>query len=305
MGPWTSAELVSAVSNAGGIGILGMSGRPIDESASELKKIKQLTNRPFGVNWVLTNYPEGALELAQEFRVPLISTALDDPGDLVKKAHDFGARYMHQVHTRRQAIKAKERGVDIIIAQGQEAGGFGMYVGSLPLIPQVVDAVKPIPVVAAGGIADGRGVAAALVLGAEGVSMGTRFLASVEAPIREEWKKMITSSESEDAVKVDFFSEMFPSRTPGYGTVPRVLRTAFVEKYSDRDLVRKDAQKIAAELMPSLKKSAKAIDEILPFTGQTTALIRDILPAGEIIKRTVSEARSILDHAAGIGSKGS
>ncbi len=305
MGPWTSAELVSAVSNAGGIGILGMSGRPIDESATELRKIKQLTNRPFGVNWVLTNYPEGAIELAQEFKVPLISTALDEPGDFVKKTHDFGAHYMHQVHTRRQAIKAKERGVDIIIAQGQEAGGFGMQVGSLPLIPQVVDAVKPIPVVAAGGIADGRGVAAALVLGAEGVSMGTRFLASVEAPIREEWKKMITSSESEDTVKVDFFSEMFPPRTPGYGTVPRVLRTAFVEKYSDRDLVRKDAEKIVAEWMPSLKRSAKAIDEILPFTGQTTALIRDILPAAEIIKRTVSEARSILDHAAGIGSKDS
>ncbi len=306
MGPWTSAELVAAVSNAGGIGILGITGRPIEESASELKKIKQLTSRPFGVNWTLpAGYPEGAIELAREFKVPLVSTALDDPGAFVKKAHDFGALHMHQVHTRRQAIKAKESGVDIIIAQGQEAGGFGLWVSSLPLIPQVVDAVKPIPVVAAGGIADGRGVAAALVLGAEGVSMGTRFLASIEAPIREEWKKRITSSESEDAVKVDFFSEMFPPRTPGgYGTVPRVLRTAFVEKYSDRDLARKDAKKIAAEMMPTLAKSFKAIDGIFPFSGQTTGLIRDILPVAEIIKRTVSEARAILDRAAGIGSKG-
>ncbi len=303
MGPWTSAKLVSAVSNAGGIGILGMSGRSIEESTSELKKIKQLTSRPFGVNWTLTNYPQGAIELAQEFKVPLISSALDDPGDFVKKAHDFGALYMHQVHTRRQAIKAQERGVDIIIAQGQEAGGFGMWVGALPLIPQVVDAVKPTPVVAAGGIADGRGVAAALILGAEGVSMGTRFLASVEAPIQEEWKKVITSSESEDAVKVDFFNEVFPSRTPGYGTVPRALCTPFITKYSDRDLLRKDSGKIAAEVMSSLAKSAKSIYEMVPFAGQTTALIRDILPVAEIIKRIVSEARSRLDQAAAIGSK--
>jgi len=113
--------------------------------------------------------------------------------------------------------QAKERAVDIIIAQGTEAGGFGLWVSTLPLIPRVVDAVKPVPAVAAGGIADARGLAAALILGAEGVSMGTRFLASVEASIREERKKTIFSSESEDAVKVDFFDELFPPRAPGYG----------------------------------------------------------------------------------------
>ncbi len=304
MGPWTSAELVAAVSNAGGLGILGMSGRPLEESASELRKIQSMTNRPFGVNWVVTNYPEGAIELAKEFKVPLISSALADPGDFVQRAHDFGALYMHQVHSRRQAIQAKERGVDVIIAQGSEAGGFGLWVSTLPLVPQVVDAVKPVPVVAAGGIADGRGLAAALVLGAEGVSMGTRFLASVEAPIREDWKRAILSSESEDAVKADFFGELFPPRAPGYGAVPRVLSTDFVTKYRDKETLKKDTDKIRGELMPLMSKSAKAIDIYFPFTGQTTGLIRDILPAGEIVKRIVSEARTYLDRAARIGPKG-
>ncbi len=278
-----------------------MSGRPLEESASELRKIRSMTTRPFGVNWVITNYPEGAIELAKEFKVPLISSALADPGNFVKMAHDFGALYMHQVHSRRQAIQAKERGVDIIIAQGTEAGGFGQWVSTLPLVPQVVDAVKPVPVVAAGGVADGRGLAAALILGAEGASMGTRFLASVEAPIREEWKKAILSSESEDAVKVDFFGELFPPRAPGYGTVPRTLSTDFITKYRDKEALKRDAEKIRGEMMPLLMKSATAIDGYFPFTGQTTGLIRDILPAAEIIKRTVSEARAYLDQAGRIG----
>ncbi len=303
MGPWTSAELVTAVSNAGGLGILGMTGRSLQESRSELERIRRLTDHPFGVNWTLANYPEGGIELAKEFKVPLVSSALGDPGGFVKTAHDFGALYMHQVHTRRQAVEARERGVDIIIAQGAEAGGFGLWVSTLPLVPQVVEAVKPVPVVAAGGIADGRELAAVLILGAEGACMGTRFLASVEAPIRDEWKKAIITSESEDAVKVDFFDELFPPRARGYGTVPRALNTDFIKKYQDRESARRDAEKVRSELMPLLMKSAKAMDSYVPFTGQTTGLIRDILPAAEIVRKTVSEARAHLDQAGRIGQR--
>jgi enoyl-[acyl-carrier protein] reductase II len=301
MGPWTSAELVSAVSNAGGLGILGTSGRPLEESRSELERITRLTNRPYGVNWTLANYPEGSIELAREFAVPVVSSALGDPGSMVKTAHDFGAIYVHQVHTRRQAIEAKERGVDVIIAQGTEAGGFGDWISTLALVPQVVDAAKPIPVIAAGGIADGRGLAAALVLGAEGASMGTRFLASTEAQIREDWKKAIINSESEDAVKFDSFDELFPPRVKGYETVPRALNTEFIRKYKDRESSRRDAAKVRQEIIPLLAKSAKAIDTLVPFTGQTTGLIREILPAAEIVHRTVTEARAILDQAGRIG----
>ncbi len=278
-----------------------MSGRPLAESRSELEKIRKLTGRPYGVNWTQENYPEGGVELAREFRVPIVSSALGDPGSLVKTAHDFGAIYVHQVHTRSQAIEAKERGVDVVIAQGTEAGGFGLEVSTLPLIPQVVETVRPIPVVAAGGIADGRGLAAVLILGAEGASMGTRFLASVEAPIRKEWKEAIITAESEEAVKFDLFKEIFPSRAQGYGTAPRALNTDFIRRYQDKESATRDAEKVRAELMPRLMKSARAIDLYVPFTGQSTGLIRDILPAAEIVKRTVSEARAILDRAGTIG----
>jgi enoyl-[acyl-carrier protein] reductase II len=117
---------------------------------------------------------------------------------------------MHMVHTRSQANDSKKRGADIIVVQGSEAGGYGQWVSALPLVPQIVDAMKPIPVLAAGGIADGRGMAAALVLGAEGVLMGTRFLVSVESPVGDAWKKMILNMESEDTVKVRFINEILP-----------------------------------------------------------------------------------------------
>jgi nitronate monooxygenase/enoyl-[acyl-carrier protein] reductase II len=152
----------------------------------------------------------------------VISLALGDPGDLVKRAHDAGIRFVQQVHTVGQAQLVAERGVDVIIAQGTEAGGFtGMVAGSV-LVPQVVDAVSPIPVVAAGGIGDGRGLAAALVLGAQGVNVGTRFLASTEASISIGWKRAILDARAEDAVKADIWDDIFPKPSGGaFDVVPR------------------------------------------------------------------------------------
>jgi enoyl-[acyl-carrier protein] reductase II len=124
MGPFTSVELVTAVSNAGGLGILGITNRPIESLASEINRVKQLTDHPFGVNYLFTNYTEEAFELGLQLKVPLISTSLGDSGKLVRRVHDAGALYMHQVHTMSHAKQAKERGVDIIIAQGSEAGGY-------------------------------------------------------------------------------------------------------------------------------------------------------------------------------------
>jgi len=302
MGIFTSAELVAAVSNAGGIGILGGASRPLDNLVEEVKKVRQLTNRPFGVNFLVTNYLEEAFQHALDAKVPLVSTALGDPGGLVRRVHDAGALYMHQVHTRTQARQAKERGVDLIVAQGSEAGGYGQWVSTLPLIPQVVDAVRPVPVLAAGGIADGRGVAAALVLGAEGAVMGTRFLASTEAPIGDEWKKVIISSESESTTKVEFINDLLDQGKLGYGTVPRALGTDFIQKHaSDREYVRKNRELILGEMMQGVMKRQSHL--YIPFTGQTTGLIRDILPAGEIVRRVVAEARSALDRAPRVGVK--
>jgi nitronate monooxygenase/enoyl-[acyl-carrier protein] reductase II len=148
----------------------------------------------------------------EEAKPKVIYCALSNPKDLVDKVHDAGLLFMHQVHTAKQAREAADLGVDIIIAQGSEAGGFCSDVSSLALIAQVVDAVKDrqIPVVAADGIADGRGLAAGLILGAQGINIGTRFLDSVEATLVDlQWKQRIITAESEDAIRANFVNDIF------------------------------------------------------------------------------------------------
>lgn len=297
MGPFTSAELVAAVSNAGGLGSLG-AGRPADDLRRQLALIRELTDRPFAVNHLVPTLDEEAFTLTLEARPPVISLALGDPGDLVKRAHDAGILVMHQVHTVRQALQAAERGVDVIIAQGSEAGGYGGAVAALTLIPQVVDAVRPVPVLAAGSVFDGRGLAAALVLGADGVNVGTRFLASVEAPISDGWKQAILAAVSEDAIKVDVWNDIFPlPGTGGYGTVPRALRTPFSEEWGERrEDARREAERLQGEVMAAAQQGR--IHELMPFAGQTAGAIREVLPAGDIVRRIIAEAQDALKGAA-------
>jgi nitronate monooxygenase/enoyl-[acyl-carrier protein] reductase II len=294
MGTNTSAELVAAVSNAGGLGSLGAAARPLEDLKRQLALIRQLTARPFAVNHLVPILNEDAFSRTLEAKPPIISLALGDPGDLVKRAHDVGILVMHQVHTVQQARQAGERGVDVIIAQGSEAGGFGGTVAALALIPQVVDAVSPIPVVAAGGIADGRGLAAALVLGAQGINLGTRFLASVEAPISDDWKKAIIEAGSEDPVKVEFWNDIIPlPGSSGYGTVPRAIRTPFIEEWQQRrDEAKRQAQRLQGEVMAAHQRGRR--HELMPFAGQTTGLIHEILPAGEIVRRIVAEGQEAM-----------
>ena len=296
--PYTSGELAAAVSNAGGLGSIGTALRPVEDLRRQVARTRELTDRPFVVNFTLLTLDEEAFAAALALRPPLVSLALGDPGDLVRRAHDAGARVIHQVHAVPQARRAAERGVDVIIAQGSEAGGFGDTVGALALIPQVVDAVAPIPVVAAGGIADGRGLAAALVLGAQGVNIGTRFLASEEAPIADAWKQAIVAAQSEDAVKVEVMNDIFPppARAGTYAVAPRALRTPFIDEWQPkRDEARREAARLRGEVMAALQQGR--MHEVVPFTGQTAGLIRDVLPAAEIVRRLAAEAEAALDRA--------
>jgi len=301
IGPWSSAELVAAVSNAGGLGSVGTSLWSTEDVREQIARLRELTDRPFAVNHTVRPLNDEAFTLTLEARPKVVSLALGDPGDLVERAHDADILFMQQVHTVEQARRAAEKGVDVIIAQGSEAGGFGSTVSTMSLLPQVVDAVSPIPVVAAGGIADGRGLAAALVLGAQGVNVGTRFLASVEAGIDEEWKRRILAAESEDAVKVEFANHVFPApnREGGYGTVPRVLRTPFVEEWNRRqEEAEREAERLSEELLMAVRQGRG--HELVPFTGQTAGMIRDILPAGEIVHELVREAEDSLRMAASL-----
>lgn len=204
---------------------------------------------------------------------------------------------MLQVTTVRQAIQAAERGVDVIIAQGGEAGGYCGEVSTMTLVPQVVDAVSPIPVVAAGGIFDGRGVAAALMLGAAGVNLGTRFIASKEAPADDEWKQAIATAASEDAIKVEVLNDISPlPGTAGYGTVLRSLHTGFVEEWTaKREEARRDRDRLKAQIISTTQAGRQ--HECLLTAGQTAGGIKDILPVAQIMHRVIAETEAVLSKA--------
>ena len=305
--PATDPKLVAAVSEAGGLGSIGA----VFESAESVKRqiacVRELTPRPFAVNHVVPLLDEAAFRATLEAKPTVISFALGYPGgDLVKRAHDAGAKVIHQIHTVGQAREAAELGVDAIIAQGSEASGQGMAlgVGAMALLPHVADAVDPIPVLAAGGVADGRGLAAALVLGAQGANVGTRFLASEEASAEEGWKRTILQTESEDVVRFDAWEGIFPPAGGGaYATVPRVLPTPFVKAWLGRTQeARREAEQLRDEVLSAIQ--GRTTHEVLPFSGQTAGLIHDILPANEIVERMVTEAELALTRADGFGSPG-
>jgi enoyl-[acyl-carrier protein] reductase II len=297
LGPWSSPELTAAVSNAGALGSLGTALRSPQQVRDDIHATRALTERPFVVNHTLRPFSEEAFALTVEARPAAVSLALGLRPELVELAHATGVRFLQQVHTVAHAVAAADAGVDAIIAQGGEAGGFGGTVGTLALVPQVVDAVAPVPVIAAGGIADGRGLAAALVLGAQGVNIGTRFVASVEARVSEDWKRALVEAASEDAVKVQFAEAVFPpAGEGGYATLPRVLRTPFVDEWNHRlDEVPGEAERLRAELGAALGEGRA--HELVPFSGETAGLIREILPVAEILRRLVVEAEEALGRA--------
>lgn len=297
MGPFGSgAELAAAVSNAGAIGSLGAAVRPVEQLRRQLAILGELTDRPFIVNftqpWLQQN-PE-TFDVALEYEPAVVSLALGDPAELPERAHDAGALFVQQVHTREQAELVAERGVDVVIAQGTEAGGFTGTVAMTVLVLEVVDAVGPVPVVAAGGIADGRGVAAALVLGADGVNLGTRFLASEEASVGEEWKKAIVAADSYDAIKVEIWDRIFPKPAGGaFPVVPRSLGSAFIDEWdSRREEAAEEADRLRAQIMEAIQE--ERFEEVVPFTGQTAGLISEVLPAAEIVRVLIREAEEAL-----------
>jgi nitronate monooxygenase/enoyl-[acyl-carrier protein] reductase II len=221
----SGAALAAAVSNAGAIGSIGAAKRSPDDLQHELGSLRERTDRSIIVNFTrpwLQLHPD-CLEIALAARPRAISLSLGLPGDLVARIHDAGALVIAQVQTVEQACLAADEGVDIVIAQGMEAGGFGGRIVGSVLVPQVVDALSPLPVVAAGGISDGRGLAAVLLFGAAGANIGTRFLASVEASVSDEWKQRIVETPPDEMVRFDT-----PAATLPAGVDDTVLRPSRV-----------------------------------------------------------------------------
>ncbi|MGC1445497.1 MAG: nitronate monooxygenase family protein [Xanthobacteraceae bacterium] len=298
MGTCTSAELAAAVSNEGGLGGIGTLFRTTAAIKRDIDTVKKLTNRHFAINHIPQTLDPEAFRYTLEAQPRVISFTLANPGDLVRQAHDVGSLAMLQITTVAQAVEGAELGVDVIIAQGSESGGYCGDVSTMALVPQVVDAISPIPVVASGGIFDGRGIAAALMLGAAGVNLGTRFIASKEAPAPERWKQAIAAAKSEDAIKVEVLNDISPlPGTVGFGTVLRSLHTDFLDEWSaKRDEARRERDRLKQEIVSTTQ--AGRPDATLLTAGQTVGGIIDIPPVSEIMRRLVAETEAALRKAA-------
>jgi enoyl-[acyl-carrier protein] reductase II len=296
-GPWDEVELAAAVSVAGGLGSVGTAVRSVDELREQWRLLREMTDRPFAINHTGRPFNAEAFEATLEFAPAAISFHMGVPADQIAAAHDRGIVWLQTVGDVTAAIAAVEAGADVLIAQGCEAGGNSGWVATMVLVPAVVDVAGDRPVVAAGGIADGRGVAAALALGAQGVSLGTRFLASTEMTIDAAWKERIVGASALDAVKVPHAERVMPPFTlPQHGVpfAPRALRTALIEQLeADPDSV--DPAEVGPQLLAAVR--AGGGHDMLPFAGQSVELVHDIVPAADIVTRAVAEAREAIRRA--------
>jgi enoyl-[acyl-carrier protein] reductase II len=295
-GPWDSVALATAVCRAGGLGSLGTAVRTLPELRAQWDAVRAATDRPFAINHQTRPFDPEVFRASLDARPAAVSFHMGDPCELVERAHAAGVLWIQQVTTAEQAEVALERGADVLVAQGGEAGGHSGEIGTLVLVPQVADRAGDTPVVAAGGIADGRGLAAALALGAQGVVMGTRLLASAEMAISPEWKRMIVAADATQAIKAETVDALLPPyNRPAWPCRPRVLRTAFHDEWAGREEeLRQRAPQLGAKLVADVLQGGG--HEIAPFAGQTVGLIADIRPAAEIIGAAVAQACEILNY---------
>jgi nitronate monooxygenase/enoyl-[acyl-carrier protein] reductase II len=262
--------------------------------------VRDRTDGPFAINHTGRPFDADAFEATLRFRPAAVSFHMGIPADLVARAHDQGIRWIQTVGSVPAAETALAAGADVLVAQGQEAGGNSGWISTLVLVPAVVDAAGDVPVVAAGGVADGRGLAAVLALGAAGASLGTRFLATEEMTIDPAWKRRIVAADAEEAVKVPHSERVLPPFTlPQVGApfAPRALRTPLIDQ-----LERAPDSVDPAEVGPAMLRAVRAGGghELLPFTGQSAQLVHDVPPAREVVARLVADAERALARAAAV-----
>lgn len=295
MGTGTSPSLVAAVSEAGGLGVLGATAQDPAGVARDAAAIRALTGKPFGLNLLLFRERPGQYDGLLAAGPRVVSTAWptleQDLAGYVARAHAIGARFMHMISTVAEARAAARAGVDVIVAQGTEGGGHVGVMGTMPLVPMVVSAVAPVPVLAAGGVADGRGLAAALALGADGVLLGTRFLASDEAPIAKGFKQAILESDGHDTLVTDIPDVAHGQVWPG--AYVRVRRNRFIEEWIGRE---NELRRHRVEVSARLREAATAgdPDRSAIMIGQTAGLIDRVEPAADLVREISRDAEAIL-----------
>ncbi len=295
MGNATTAPLVAAVSNAGGFGTLGTSAFNAKTLEAEIASIRERTEKPFGINHLLFQIQEEmyAITLGAKPTVAAFAWARKDQDlrEYFRRAHDAGAKVMYMAGEVPEATRAADAGADVIVAQGTEAGGHVGWMASLPLVPMMVKAVAPLPVLSAGGIADGRGVAAALALGAEGVLLGTRFMATPEAPIHPNFKQAIVKSNGHDTVLTEIPD--LASQRVWPGAMSRAQRNKFIEHWSGREwALRQNAPAIGKQVQAA--RAAGDIDNASLSFGQDAGLIDSVKSVKEVVQEIMREAEEII-----------
>jgi NAD(P)H-dependent flavin oxidoreductase YrpB (nitropropane dioxygenase family) len=300
--------LAVAICEAGGIGSVGVAAMPPPALRRLITAVRAQTSAPFDVNLLGVFATPEHIEVCAEERVPIVSFHWGHPERaVIERLHQAGCRVWEQVGSTDNAIRAVADGVDAIVAQGSEAAGHNY--GELPTfvqVPSIVDAVSPVPVLAAGGVSDGRGVAAALALGADGVWVGTRMVATVEANAHEEYKRRLVAARGTDTVRTSILGPDMPHFNPY-----RVLRNRVIEEFSGREAeVPTDvsSQPVVGKMtlggeevplrrfnsFPVIPEMSGDFDELAMPAGEGVGLVRSIEPAAAVMERMMAEAESII-----------
>ena len=301
MGGVSYAALVAAVSDAGGFGTLGAAPMGLDRLRDEMAEVRRRTDTPFGVD-LLTALP-GGMEAQVEAIITggasVFVAGLGVPREVVDQCHRAGILVMNMCGKVRHAEAAVEAGCDVVIAQGTEAGGHTGTVATMPLVPQIVDAVGDrVPVVAAGGIFDGRGLAAALALGADGVWVGTRFIATPEAHVVSGYREALVGGRDDDTVITRAYT----------GKTLRAVRNAYTQHFEDHpedlarfpDQIGRSMGDGAMHLGASPDTEGVDPSKECYAAGQGLGGIHEVVPAGELVQRFVEEAERELDRLSGL-----
>jgi nitronate monooxygenase len=300
-------DLAAAVSNAGGLGGLGMGGLPTPVIRESIRRLRALTDKPFGVNLIMPLMDEEAVACCLDERVPVLVLFWGDPSPYVEDAHRAGTKVLVQCGSVDEARRTAAAGVDAVMIQGVEAGGHVRGTAALSvLLPATVEAVAPLPVIAAGGIADGRGLLAALDLGAQAVSLGTRFLCSEESQAAREYKQRVVAAAAEDTLYTTMFDVGWPEATH------RVLRNAGIREWEaagslpvgqrsgEGDIVGK--MPVAGQMvdlprygvfMP-LEGFEGDLEHAVLYCGESCTLVNDIKPAAQIVHDLADTAEGLI-----------
>lgn len=278
-------RLAAAVSEAGGLGIIACGGAPLDWVEEQVRRARSLTAKPLGANVMLMDpHAADVAALLAELRVDVITTGAGSPSDYLGMWKDAGIKVMPVVASCAQARRMERMGVDAVVAEGTESGGHVGELTTMALVPAVVEAVS-VPVIAAGGIADGRGMAAALMLGAEGVQMGTRFLTVEECPIHDAYKEKVLMAKDSDTVVTG----------RGSGHPARCLKNAFARKVRalEADLAQNGAA-LEEMYLGSLRRGVEGdVENGSLMAGQVAALVHERKTAADVVRGVVAEAEAL------------